>query len=328
MHPADAVLNEIARQWAEPLAQVEEEMWRVLTPRDERMARVLFSLPKGGGKRLRPILVLLSAQCFQKELGPAVPVAVCAELVHTATLMHDDVVDESPLRRGQPATHSLWGNKVAILAGDHIFARAIDLLVALGDLRLLRAMSGMIADMGEGEIMQIFQTYDVNLKEEEYIERIRRKTALFLSTCCKMGALVARAPDHQVAALAEYGLFLGLSFQVVDDILDFISDEKTLGKPAANDLRVGNLTLPVIYSLRQNSEGGHFIRETVAARRLDSENISKIVEILKKEGALEYAERVAWQYADKARKALDGLPPSPAREALANLASYVVERSF
>ncbi|MDI3279974.1 MAG: polyprenyl synthetase family protein [Bacillota bacterium] len=303
-------------------------MWRVLTSRDERMARVLFSLPKGGGKRLRPLLVLLSAQCFQEEVEPAVPVAVCAELVHTATLMHDDVVDESPLRRGQPAAHSLWGNKIAILAGDHIFARAIDLLVALGDLRLLRAMSGMIADMGEGEIMQIFQTYDVNLKEEEYIERIRRKTALFLSTCCKMGALVAQAPERQVAALAEYGLFLGLSFQVVDDILDFVSDEKTLGKPAANDLRVGNLTLPVIYSLRQNGEGGVFIREAVAARRLDHENIAKIVEILKREGALEYAERVAWQYADKARRALDELPPSPAREALANLASYVVERSF
>lgn len=322
----EKILGDITARLKEPLGQVENQMAAILTVGDANLDAVMTPLQRAGGKRIRPVLVILSAQCFTDRAEKAVPVAVCAELVHTATLMHDDVVDNASLRRGQPTLHSLWGNKIAILAGDNIFAKAIDLLVTLGDLRLLRAMAGMIARMGEGEILQIFQAYNPDLAEEDYYERIRRKTALFLSTCCEMGAITADAPPEAVASLTEYGLNLGMAFQVVDDLLDFVGEEEKTGKPVGSDLVEGNITLPVLHALRVSPQREK-LRQMIKERAFQRGTMKVVQDILVESGSLDYARQVAQDFANKAVQALASIPDTLARQLLVDLANYTVVRA-
>jgi geranylgeranyl pyrophosphate synthase len=288
--------------------------------------RLFSSVGHTGGKRIRPILVLLSAEAGGGSVEQGIKVAASAEMVHLATLLHDDVIDNSTLRRGEPTLHSIWGNKVAVLGGDYLFARAFDLLVEVGDLRLLQSMAGMIAGMGEGEILQIFFAYDPSTAEADYYERIRRKTAWFMSTCCEMGALLGELSQVQVTALSEYGTSVGIAFQVMDDLLDFIGDRETVGKPVGSDLLEGNVTLPVIHALR--GAHGDEIREIIRRRQIGPEEASHIADIVREEGSLEYAYAAATKYVQSAQKALRELPAGEAATCLADLADYVINRNW
>ncbi len=317
-------MDQILRRLHGHLEEVEIRLQETLYVDDPFLDRLLGPLPKAGGKRIRPILVLLSTECFTPDASQGIPLAVCAELMHTATLIHDDVVDNAGTRRGQPTMHSRWGNKIAVLAGDHVFAKAFDVLSELKNIKYFSAMSGMIAGMGTGEILQIFHAYDVSLGEEAYFERIKRKTALFMGTCCELGALAGGASDEIAHAMYEYGLNLGMAFQVAYDLLDFVGEAGKVGKPVASDLLEGNLTLPVLHAMRQKD--GQTIRRLVEQRSLTPADVATIIGIVKEAGSLEYAEKVANRFVDRALQQLEKIPESQAKDDLIRLAHYSVNR--
>ncbi|MCL4515372.1 MAG: polyprenyl synthetase family protein [Firmicutes bacterium] len=317
-------MEQIQRRLHGHLEEVEIKLEEALYTDDPFLDRLLGPLPKAGGKRIRPILVLLSVECFTPDISQGIPLAVCAELMHTATLIHDDVVDHAGTRRGQPTMHSRWGNKIAILAGDHVFAKAFDVLAQLKNIKYFAAMSGMIAGMGAGEILQIFHAYDVSLAEGAYFERIKRKTALFMGTCCELGALAGGASDEVAGAMYEYGLNLGMAFQVADDLLDFMGDARKVGKPVASDLLEGNITLPVLHAMRQ--KGGQTIRRLIEQRSLTPDDIATIIGIAREAGSLEYAAKVAERFVDRALQQLEMIPESQAKADLIRLARYSINR--
>jgi geranylgeranyl pyrophosphate synthase len=277
-----------------------------------------------GGKRIRPVLALLSTEACGRPALDGVDVAAVAELIHTASLLHDDVVDHAATRRGNPTLHSMWGNKLAVLGGDYILAQSLRLLLTAGDLRLLDTLAATVAAMGEGEILQIFHLFDVDTDEQDYFERIRRKTADLMACACEMGALVAGAPEEHVTRLRVYGMAIGMAFQVVDDLLDCAGDQATVGKPVGSDLREGNLTLPVIHALR--GRDGEAIREAIDRRALTPEKAEHLAELVRRNGSVEYAYQAAERFVAEGRSALAGLPPSPAVAWLDSLAAYLLSR--
>lgn len=325
-HDGPDTLTVLRGRLAGPLAKAENIMQARIMSGEAVVKRLFSSVARTGGKRVRPILALLSAEVGGGPVEQSIKVAASAEMVHLATLLHDDVIDNSPLRRGEPTMHSLWGNKVAVLGGDYLFARAFDLLVEVGDLRLLQSMAGMIAGMGEGEILQIFFAYDSSTSEADYYERIRRKTAWFMSTCCEMGGFLGNLTPAQITALADYGTAVGIAFQVMDDLLDFMGDEETVGKPVGSDLLEGNVTLPVIHALR--GEHGDEVRDLIRKRQIGPEQAKRIADIVREEGSLEYAYGAATKYVQSAQKALRQLPPGEAVACLADLADYVINRDW
>lgn len=321
------VMEKIMSGLSREFAALDARMAEIISSQDPLVQQVFDPVRRSMGKRIRPLLVFLSGQCFSPALEPALTVAVCAELVHTATLVHDDVVDRSPLRRGQPTLHALWGNKVAVLAGDFIFARAFHLLVGLQDFRYLRRVLQMISGMGEGEIMQLTHAFDVEVTEKQYLARIERKTALFFSTCCELGALAGGAGQEQMEALSSYGLQMGIAFQIVDDLFDYVADPDAIGKPVAEDLREGNLTLPVLHALRSaKPHRRESLRRWIQEQDLSAEHLQTIISWVREEGSLDYSRQLAGRYVDAALAQLEKLPPSQAREHLAQVARYVLER--
>lgn len=309
---------------AEPLGRCEERMRQAVLGGEEPTRQLLTGSLRQGGKRVRPILVFLSAEACGLPAVRGTDVAAATELIHTASLLHDDVVDHAATRRGNPTLHRLWGNKLAVLGGDFILAQALELLLAHGDLRLVRSTARTIAAMGEGEIMQIFHLYDADTTEEEYLGRIRRKTAALMASACEMGALLAGAPPRAVERLKAYGMAAGMAFQVVDDLLDYVGDQATVGKPVGSDLREGNLTLPVIHAL--GGPGGEAVREAIEQRRLTAGQAEQIADTVRREGSLDYAYRVAEGYVEEARAQLAGLGEHPALVWLDALAGYFLFR--
>lgn len=309
----------------EPLARCEERMREVVLGSSGEPTRQLLSGSlRQGGKRIRPILVLLSAEACGAPVWDAIDAAAAVELIHTASLLHDDVVDHASTRRGEPTLHSLWSNKLAVLGGDFILAQALHLLMSSGDLRLLQSMADTVAAMGEGEILQIFQLFDSDVTEEDYLARIRCKTAVLMASSCEMGALLAGVPGTTVEALKTYGMAAGMAFQVVDDLLDYVGDQRTVGKPVGSDLREGNLTLPIIHAMR--GERGEDLRKAIDRQKLTAGAVERIAARVRRSGSLDYAYRVAEGFVAQARAALASLPETPARAWLDSLAGYLLAR--
>lgn len=309
------------------LAALEARLSKVIASEDPLVQEIFEPIRQSSGKRIRPVLVFLASACFSGGLEPALTVATSAELVHTSTLVHDDVVDNAELRRGRPTIHSRFGNKIAVLGGDVLFARAFDMLVHIGDPRYLQRVLLMISGMGEGEIMQLLHAFDVTVTEDQYIERVKRKTALFFEACCELGALSGGAARDEVKALAEYGLNVGIAFQIYDDLLDFTGDEARVGKPVCSDLREGNLTMPVLHCIRTSSRAGDIIN-AIASRDLTAERIDEIRDAISVTGSLEYTAERARSFVDRGLEALKAIPRSWARDDLEELAHYVIHRSY
>ncbi len=324
-HPeARDTLALIHQYLAEPLTLVEQRMRQAVLSGEDSTTQLLAGCLRQGGKRIRPVLALLAAEAAGMPVVRAVDAAAAVELVHTASLLHDDVVDHAATRRGQPTLHSVWGNRLAVLGGDYILAQALLLLLGADDVRLMKSMAETLAAMGEGEILQIFHLYDVKTTEEDYLARIRRKTAVLMACSTEMGARLAGAPPAVVEPLQTYGMAVGMAFQVVDDLLDFVGDQATVGKPVASDLLSGNITLPVIHALR-GAEGG-LLRQWVEERKLTAKQVEHVVEVVRRNGSLDYAFGVAEGFAREAQAALSSLPGTPAREWLHSLATYLLGR--
>jgi octaprenyl-diphosphate synthase len=263
-----------------------------------------------GGKRVRPLLFVLSARLCGCRSNHLADFSTIFEYLHAATLLHDDVVDAATVRRGTSTANTIWGNQAVILVGDFLLAKALSLAVTTDRLKVLKVLAHATTMMAEGEILQLLHARNLDLTEEEYFEVIHRKTAVLMSAACQIGAIVSGAPPEQEEALARFGLNLGLTFQLVDDILDFTGDERQLGKPVANDLKEGRITLPLITALKRASDAERR-RLKELAQDVRPEHTGEIRELLERLGALDYARSRAREYTRAAQEDLRLFPESP-----------------
>jgi octaprenyl-diphosphate synthase len=285
-----------------------------------------------GGKRLRPLLTLAAARLcgYPAIRGEArhVQLATCVEFIHTATLLHDDVVDDSLLRRGLASANAVFGNKASVLVGDFLFARAFQLMVDDGSLRVLAILSQAAATIAEGEVLQLATQNDLSTPEARYLDVITGKTAALFAAACRVGAVVAARPAEEETALAEYGMKLGIAFQLVDDALDYAADQAKLGKTIGDDFREGKITLPVLaaYAAGTESERAFWSRTIEASEQTDADLDHALV-LMERRGAIGITLDRARLFATEAKQALAAFPPSPLRQQLQAVADFTVSRA-
>ncbi len=319
---------EVARSLVRPdLARVDGIILAKLESRVPLIPELARHLIAAGGKRIRPLLTLLAARLCGYEGERHLGLAACVEFIHTATLLHDDVVDESDRRRGTPSANALWGNKAPVLVGDFLFSRAFELMVEDGDLRVLRILARASAVIAEGEVAQLATAHDLTVHESDYLRVIEAKTAALFEAACRIGAVVADAPLED--ALARYGRNLGIAFQLVDDALDYGADEALLGKALGDDFRDGKVTLPVLLAAREGSEEERaFWRRTLEEGIQAPEDLRRARALLERHGSVAETLRRAEAYGHEARQALLEAPPSPFRDALLGLVDFCIRRGY
>jgi octaprenyl-diphosphate synthase len=310
------------------LEQVEREFARHVDSHVAVIPEIGRYLQDSGGKRVRPAVLLMAARLCGFKGDLAILFASVIEFIHTATLVHDDIVDDATLRRGRQAVHSRWGNDVTVLLGDYLYIKSMALALRHDVLPLIRVLCDVTLGMIEGEIYQLTKNGDIDITEDEHFEIIRRKTAYLFGGCAQIGGMLGNATAVQADALRAYGLSLGMTFQIVDDVLDLTGREEVIGKPVASDLREGKMTLPLIHAIGQAGPGFRaVIAEVVRERQVTPERWQELLASLAEHRSLDYAFRKA---ADYAQQAQDGLlaafPPSPERDALAALPEYVLSR--
>ncbi len=280
-----------------------------------------------GGKRLRPILTLACARMCGYAGDRHVHLAACVEFIHTATLLHDDVVDESVLRRGLASANAVFGNKASVLVGDFLFARAFQLMVSDGSLAVLAILSAAAATIAEGEVLQLATQNDLGTDEARYLDVIRGKTAALFAAACEVGAVVADRPEAEAAALREYGTCLGIAFQLVDDALDYAADQETLGKTVGDDFREGKITLPVLLAYADGSEDDRvFWRRTIEDSEQTDADLAHAMALIQGVNAIRRTLDRAAGFADAAKAALSMFPASAYRDSLMDVADYTVSR--
>ena len=281
-----------------------------------------------GGKRLRPLLTLAAARLCGYTGDRHIRLAACVEFIHTATLLHDDVVDESVLRRGLASANAVFGNQASVLVGDFLFARAFQLMVTDGSLVVLAILSRAAATIAEGEVLQLVTQNDLTTSEERYLEVIKGKTAALFAAACEVGAVVAERPEHEVAALAEFGMNLGIAFQLVDDALDYAADQAVLGKTVGDDFREGKITLPVLVAYQAGDAAEcDFWRRTIEATEQTGADLDRALHLMDSRGAIRATLHRACGFVAAAKEALATFPDSPLRRALLDVADYTVSRA-
>lgn len=278
-----------------------------------------------GGKRMRPVLVLLAARVFGRSDAAVHELAAMIEFIHTATLLHDDVVDESALRRGRETANALFGNAASVLVGDFLYTRAFQMMVGANDMRILEVMAQATNIIAEGEVLQLMNIGNTDMNEDQYLQVIQYKTAKLFEAAGRVGAMIAGASDEAIDALGNFGMYLGTAFQIIDDVLDYSGDAQTIGKSLGDDLSEGKPTLPLIYVMRQGNAEAAAVVET-ALKNASLEHFDEVLAAVRESGALEYARAQANLAADRAIDALAILPDTPAREALVALARLSVQR--
>jgi len=319
--------QKLFREITSDLKKVEKELDKFLKVDDPVLSKTCLYLLQAGGKRMRPGFTLLSGKFFDYRFDKILPVAMALELIHMATLVHDDVVDASLTRRGRPTLAAGWGNTVSIATGDYLFAKALELIVKIDDTEISRTLAEVCVEMCQGEIQQIKCSYDINQNYKQYYYRIQRKTALLIGLCCKLGAMVSKANPRQIWILKNYGHCLGIAFQIVDDILDITADPKALGKPVGGDIRQGIITLPMIFALQESPQADK-LRILLSNETKTEAEVEEAVSLIKQSGGIEKSREIVNLYIDKAVKNLYELPDIPSREALIELAAFVGERSY
>ncbi|MEO5350301.1 MAG: polyprenyl synthetase family protein [Magnetococcus sp. YQC-3] len=286
-------------------------------------------LINSGGKRLRPILTLVTARMFGYTGRGHALLAAVVEFIHTATLLHDDVVDRSDRRRGQATANAIWGSKAPILVGDFLFSRSFQMLVEYGDLKVLRILADACAVISEGEVMQLVVSNDLATTEEQYLEVVSRKTATLFAAAARLGAVLNGRSAAEEHCLTQYGELLGRAFQVVDDALDYASSNEALGKSVGDDFQEGKITLPVIHAYRNgDAEERRFWSQSLEEKVRVEGGLQRAIQLIRERGSLAYTMALARQLAEQAKAQLQDLPPSQERDALSMLADFAVSRSF
>jgi len=311
----------------EDLERVDAEFGRHVQSQIELIPRIGKYIQSSGGKRVRPAVLLMAARLCGYRGDRAVLYASVVEFIHTATLVHDDIIDDSNMRRGRLAVHSQWGNDVTVLLGDYLYIKSMALALTHDELDIIRLLCDVTLGMIEGELYQLTKNGDPDLTEEEHFEIIHRKTAYLFSGCARIGPMLAKGSPERVAALGEYGFKLGVAFQLVDDLLDLTGSVERLGKPVGSDLREGKITLPVINLLKKaDAATGDMVRAAVRDRELPHDRWETISRKLVEHHAIEDAYARAVTFVEEAKQALLVFPPCQEREALMALSDYVLYR--
>jgi octaprenyl-diphosphate synthase len=324
--PATGSAKEVFELLRDDLAAIEREFGRDTVSSVEVITEIGEYLRGGGGKRLRPALLLLAAKLFNREDRTPIRLGAVVEIIHTATLVHDDIIDEAETRRGRPAANTQWGNSKCVLAGDWLYMQAFKIAVQERNFRVLDVLTELTQQMVEGELLQI-QTLGKSISMDEHLDLIYRKTACLFSVCMRIGAIVGEATPEQEEKLGSYGRNLGMAFQIVDDVLDLTASEEVLGKPVASDLREGKATMAVIHAMERCSPEEHGKIETILCERaFNGVTHQQILDILTRYGSLDYAIARATEYADTACKAICTFPDSEIKRALLWAPEFVVAR--
>lgn len=318
--------NDIHGPVSDDFARVNDLIFAQLSSRVPLVEKIGHYIVSSGGKRLRPLLVLLTSQALSYAGESRLKLAAVIEFLHTATLLHDDVVDTSELRRGKPTANANWGNASSILVGDYLYARAFQVMVSLDNMAVMDVLSAATAEIAEGEVLQLTNTRNPDLSEEQYMAVIRSKTAMLFQASTHAAALLGPAGATETEAMRDYGLHLGLAFQLVDDVLDYSGDAAEMGKNVGDDLAEGKCTLPLIQAMKNcKEEDRTLIRQSIRKGGLD--NLEHICHIVRESGALEYTLAMARKQAELAVKCTNVLAPSPAKQALLALTELAVSRS-
>ncbi|ARI77250.1 heptaprenyl diphosphate synthase component II [Halobacillus mangrovi] len=283
-------------------------------------------LLQAGGKRIRPVFVLLAGKFGNYDIEKMKAVAVSLELIHTASLVHDDVIDEAELRRGEPTIKSRWDNRIAMYTGDYIFARSLENLSALENPRAHQILAKTMVELCLGEIEQIRDKYNSKQNLRTYLRRIKRKTALLIAASCRLGAIAADVKQEEETALYQYGYYVGMSYQIIDDVLDFTASEQELGKPAGSDLLQGNITLPVLYSMEDEGFRQQLEELFAKGEDLNAEDLQPVIQQIKANGSIEKSLEVSDRYLAKAYNSLSKLPANRAKQTLKGIAKYIGKR--
>ena len=315
---------------------VENDLTRVNQVIVQRMDSRVALIPQlaghiiaSGGKRLRPMLTLASAALCTYQGDRHLNLAACVEFIHTATLLHDDVVDESGLRRGRATANVLWGNQASVLVGDFLFSRAFQIMVEDGNLNVLRILANASAVIAEGEVLQLETANNTETTEDAYLEVISAKTAALFAAACRIGAIVADRPEAEETALESYGKNLGIAFQMVDDALDYSAREATLGKTIGDDFREGKVTLPVVLAFRRGDDGERdFWRRCIVEGAQREDDLKHAIQVMRRHDALDDTVERARHYGAMARDALGIFPSSPAKDALIEVIDFCIERAY
>jgi octaprenyl-diphosphate synthase len=309
------------------LADIEVALTENLQPHLPLVSQVAKYIMFSGGKRIRPLLMVLSARLCGYEGDYDKTLSVVFEYLHAATLLHDDVVDDADVRRGNPVAHSIWGAPATVLVGDFLLARSIAIAAETDSVPIIDVLAHTTAQMSEGEIHQLLHRGDLATSESDYMEVIGRKTAFLIQSACRVGALLAEAPAKEVEALSEYGYSLGIAFQMADDLLDYTADKTVLGKPIGTDLREGKLTLPIIHALQRATQEDRsrmeiIVRDTAVTEK----DFETVVELIRQYGGIEYTRERAQEHIDQAKGSLNTFQPTETRILLEQLADYVLAR--
>jgi geranylgeranyl pyrophosphate synthase len=316
-------LSEIYRPVQRDLKKVEQSLEDIAAANFFLLAQLLDYTLKAGGKRVRPALTLLSGKFYVYDLSLLVPMAAAIELLHTATLVHDDIVDNSPVRRGRLTVSRAWGQSSALLLGDYLFAKAGSLVAGTGNLRAVKLFSETLMTISSGELKQTAVSSEMARLRDYYFAWIGAKTACLFSTSTESGAILSQATEEVIQSVGNYGYNLGMAFQIVDDVLDFIGDEEELGKPVGSDLREGTLTLPTIIFAEYYPED-ELVKDFFGKR--DAEGVTTAVERIRNSQVINDCLSLAAEFCLKARHAAEKLPDSRARKSLIDLTDYIVER--
>jgi len=322
-----ADLAQIFEPIREELDAVEQEFVRHIQSRVALIPEMGRYIQKSGGKRVRPAVLLMASRLSGYQGDRAVLYASVVEFIHTATLVHDDIIDGADLRRGRMAVHSRWGNDITVLLGDYLYIKSMAMALTYDSLEIIRQLCDVTLRMIEGELYQLTKAGDVDITEDEHFEIIRRKTAYLFGGCAQIGGMLGGITREREDALREYGFNLGIAFQLVDDLLDYTADQDALGKPIGGDLREGKVTLPVIFLLQRGGQDADMlIRSVVAERAVTPDQWRDIRRMLVDHRATEQAYARAVEYAERAKNCLSVFPPSRERDALLALPDYVLAR--
>jgi octaprenyl-diphosphate synthase len=319
--------QEIFRSIQSEMDAVEEEFERQARSNIQIITRIGEYLRETGGKRVRPALLILSAKIFGEDIDMAViQMATVMEFLHTATLVHDDVIDGAEMRRGYQAVSTQWGNETAVLMGDWLYMSAFETALQQRNLAVLDALTDATRKMTEGELIQLGMVGNIRITEDQHLEIISRKTGFLFSASCRVGGILRGANEEERRSLADYGLYLGIAFQLVDDLLDFTSDTKKLGKPVLSDLREGKITLPLIRLLRKHPQFASLVRAAMEEPAGETRHARQVLALLGEYGELDRAREDAYAYATRAQEALMIFPDNRYRRSLSDIAKYIVER--
>ena len=316
----------IEQSVANALAQFNKDYKESLQSQTALLQNAIDKLMEVSGKHIRPLLLLLTAKACGETNQTSINAAVLIELLHAATLIHDDVVDDTKQRRGVPSLNAIFDNRIAVLVGDYVLSTALIRSIQTGNLRIISIISNLGRDLSEGEIGQLESASERIMNEDRYFQVIKKKTATLLSSCAMIGAISANASEETIENCRLFGEALGYAFQIRDDIFDYYSDA-AIGKPTGNDIREGKITLPLLYAFRESrGEERDALLEIVLKQDYSSENIERLIAFAKANGGIAYAEQRMREYVDLAAKYLETLPPSEALDSLKLLASYIIDR--